>query len=100
MVGQTLDSNSRYFDQVGRWGGEEFLAVLANPKSYRLRDVAERFRALVESSGIPQQSEVIGVTISLGGAEVREGDTIESLVNRADQNLYLAKQSGRNRACD
>jgi diguanylate cyclase (GGDEF)-like protein/PAS domain S-box-containing protein len=101
MVGQTLNASSRYFDQVGRWGGEEFLAVIVNVGMDRLAEIAERFRILVERSALPQQEQEdeVGVTISLGGTEVRQGDTVDSIVERADQKLYLAKQSGRNRVC-
>ncbi len=98
MVGQTLEKSSRYSDQVGRWGGEEFLAIISNVTTQRLSDVAERFRVLVEHSGF-MQGGMVGVTVSIGASEVREDDSAESLVNRADQNLYLAKQSGRNRVC-
>jgi diguanylate cyclase (GGDEF)-like protein len=101
MVGQTLNASSRYFDHVGRWGGEEFLAVIANVGMDRLAAIAERFRVLVERSALPQQEQEdeVGVTISLGGTEVQQGDTVDSIVERADQKLYLAKQSGRNRVC-
>jgi diguanylate cyclase (GGDEF)-like protein/PAS domain S-box-containing protein len=101
MVGQTLNASSRYFDQVGRWGGEEFLAIIVNVGMDRLAEIAERFRILVERSALPQQEQEgeVAVTISLGGTEVRQGDTVDSIVERADQKLYLAKQSGRNRVC-
>jgi diguanylate cyclase (GGDEF)-like protein/PAS domain S-box-containing protein len=101
MVGQTLNASSRYFDQVGRWGGEEFLAVIVNVGMDRLAEIAERFRILVERSALPdpEQEDEVGVTISLGGTEVQPGDTVDSIVKRADQKLYLAKQSGRNRVC-
>ncbi len=98
MVGQTLEKSSRFSDQVGRWGGDEFLVIISNVSTRRLSDVAERLRMLVEYSGFMQMG-LVEVTVSVGAAEVREDDSAESLVNRADQNLYLAKQSGRNRVC-
>jgi len=101
MVGQTLNASSRYFDYVGRWGGEEFMAVIVNVTADRLAEIAERFRVLVERSALPRndQGDMVSVTISLGGAEVRQEDTVESIIERADRMLYRAKQSGRNRAC-
>jgi len=101
MVGQTLNASSRYFDHVGRWGGEEFMAVIVNVTADRLAEIAERFRVLVERSALPRndQGDMVSVTISLGGAEVRQEDTVESIIERADRMLYRAKQSGRNRAC-
>ena len=98
MVGQTLDKSSRYFDAVGRWGGDEFLAVTANIHNGRLREIAERFRMLVEKS-VLGGSLSLSVTVSIGGVLAREDDTVESLVRRTDEKLYQAKQSGRNCVC-
>jgi diguanylate cyclase (GGDEF)-like protein len=98
MIGRTLELSSRHADVVGRWGGEEFLAIISNIEVVRLAEIAERFRVLVERSGF-ELDEPIRVTVSIGAAEVRAEDDAESLVNRADKNLYLAKQSGRNRVC-
>ena len=95
MVGRTLDRNSRYFDAVGRWGGDEFLAVTANIHNGRLRDIAERFRMLVERSAITEPLS-LSVTVSIGGALACADDTMESLLRRTDEKLYMAKQSGRN----
>jgi diguanylate cyclase (GGDEF)-like protein/PAS domain S-box-containing protein len=101
MVGQTLNASCRYFDYVGRWGGEEFLAVIVNVAADRLAEIAERFRVLVERSALPrnEQGDEVAVTISLGGTEARPEDTDDSIIERADRKLYLAKQSGRNRVC-
>jgi diguanylate cyclase (GGDEF)-like protein len=98
MVGRTLETCSRYADIVGRWGGEEFLAIISNVEVGRLAEVAERFRMLVEHSGF-ELDVPIGVTVSIGSAEIRAEDDADSLVSRADRNLYLAKQTGRNRVC-
>jgi len=97
MVGRTLNANCRSFDQVGRWGGEEFLAVIGNIESNRLAEVAERFRILVEHSRLPASQGNVSVTVSVGGAEVSADDSMESLVDRADRRLYLAKEAGGNR---
>jgi diguanylate cyclase (GGDEF)-like protein/PAS domain S-box-containing protein len=96
MVGKTLDANSRYFDTVGRWGGEEFVVLLANTNLQSLAEVSERFRALVESAWLTEKGN-IGVTISIGGTLAQENDDLESLTRRADERLYKAKQLGRNR---
>jgi diguanylate cyclase (GGDEF)-like protein/PAS domain S-box-containing protein len=96
MVGQTLDASTRYFDMVGRWGGEEFLAVIANTEAQTLSEIGERFRALVERSALMDPDRV-HVTISTGGTHARAEDTVEALVARADEKLYEAKNSGRNR---
>lgn len=96
MVGKTLYDNLRQFDMVGRWGGEEFLAVVTNTHFRDLREVGERMRLLVEHSGLFEPQE-IRVTVSIGCAEAAIDDSIATLVRRADDRLYEAKRAGRNR---
>jgi len=98
IVAKTLAANSRSFDVVGRWGGEEFLAILHNVDLKRLQDLAERMRMLVDQS-VLAGPESLHVTISIGGTRVSIGDTVGSVLYRADANLYRAKQSGKNRVC-
>jgi diguanylate cyclase (GGDEF)-like protein/PAS domain S-box-containing protein len=97
MVARTLQHATRSFDVVGRWGGEEFLAVLAAVDKGRLHTIGERFRSLVENSEVSVGEKKIRATISLGGAICREGETLDSLVKRADGLMYGSKESGRNR---
>jgi diguanylate cyclase (GGDEF)-like protein/PAS domain S-box-containing protein len=96
MVARTLDANSRLFDIVGRWGGEEFVAVIHNVDEKILHEIAERFRILVGQSVLTDLGS-LRVTISVGVTLARTGDTLESAVRRADENLYRAKQAGKNR---
>ncbi len=96
----------RGIDILGRWGGEEFVALLpgASPEAAML--VAQRVRRNVERSVVPAGNESSGaencdgvrVTLSVGVASFRgEGDTIDRMMERADHALYEAKESGRNR---
>ncbi len=98
MTGRTLNASSRHFDVIGRWGGEEFVAVIANAEERELGDVAERMRTLVEHSML-SAPDYLFVTVSIGGAQAVADDTLESLVRRADEKLYLAKTTGKNRVC-
>ena len=89
----------REIDALGRWGGEEFIAVLPDTDAAAARDVAERMRKAVQSAaftGIPE-----GLTISLGvaAATVPEASPAAwaALVKDADDSLYQAKSEGRNR---
>ncbi|MFH1980377.1 MAG: GGDEF domain-containing protein [Pseudomonadota bacterium] len=55
MVARTLSSNARVFDVIGRWGGEEFVAILVNMDAATLNTVAEKFRRLVGQSSMDQE---------------------------------------------
>jgi diguanylate cyclase (GGDEF)-like protein/PAS domain S-box-containing protein len=97
MVGGTLMNNLRAFDIVGRWGGEEFLAVVVNIDKEALRIIADRLRLLVEKSNISVGKDKIGVTISIGGSSVKKDDTVDGLLKRVDALMYKSKTDGRNR---
>jgi diguanylate cyclase (GGDEF)-like protein/PAS domain S-box-containing protein len=96
VVGKTLTAGARLFDSVGRWGGEEFLAIVTNVGMQRLLRIAERLRILVATSELREPARV-AVTCSIGAAVVQAGDTLEDLLRRADQALYRAKDQGGNR---
>jgi len=97
IVARTLAGSLRTVDSLGRWGGEEFLAVVSNTTAAQLRNAAARLRVLVERSAYEQEGRMLRVTVSAGGATVREGDTVSRLVERADRLMYRAKTLGRNR---
>ncbi len=97
MVAKTFINNSRPFDTVGRWGGEEFVAIILNVTEERLCAIADRLRILVEQSSLFVGDEAVGVTISIGATLALESDTTETLIKRADQLMYRAKLLGRNR---
>jgi diguanylate cyclase (GGDEF)-like protein/PAS domain S-box-containing protein len=98
MVARTLQGGVRSFDIVGRWGGEEFLAIVTNAPSEILVVVAERVRALVAASTLREPAE-IAVTVSVGVSAARRGEPLEEVIRRADENLYRAKALGRNAIC-
>ena len=98
FVAKTLVANSRPFDLFGRWGGEEFVGVIHNVDEVALTELGERLRLLVGSSFLPpRQREQLRVTVSIGATVVRENDTEESLLTRADALMYASKRAGRNR---
>ncbi|MDE1885083.1 MAG: GGDEF domain-containing protein [Xanthomonadaceae bacterium] len=85
-------------DQLGRIGGEEFLAVLPGTLADHAVDVAERLRRRVETLEIPDLPEHLRVSISIGVAEMLPHDRdVATLIERADAALYRAKALGRNR---
>jgi len=96
-VAKTLSGCLRASDVLGRWGGYEFLVILPGITKDILAHTSERCRALVARSTVPVESSQIEVTISVGATMAAPGDSVESLLNRADQHLYRRKESGRNR---
>jgi diguanylate cyclase (GGDEF)-like protein len=94
-LGNYLRIQCRPYDTPVRWGGEEFLLLLRSTDEAGAVLFAERIRAGV-ALGISRKIPFT-FTISIGLAEHQTGDTLEELVNRADQALYHAKQTGRNR---
>ncbi|SDE39233.1 sensor domain-containing diguanylate cyclase [Rhodospira trueperi] len=92
-VVERLDARVRETDLLARWGGEEFLVILPGTDSDGAGQLAETLRLALAETPMP---EVGAVTISLGAAERRPGETVEEWVSRADQALYAAKASGRN----
>ena len=96
LVGRTLSANARSFDVVGRWGGEEFVFVVAHVDGSELRQTAERLRVLVKRSRLPG-GEGIETTISLGAALSRTDESIPDLLGRADRLMYASKSAGKNR---
>ena len=77
--------------QVGRWGGEEFIAILPGMAKPEAMVLAERMRRAIAS----QDLAGLSVTASFGVAAYRRGDSLADLFERADQRLYEAKNSGR-----
>jgi diguanylate cyclase (GGDEF)-like protein len=82
---------------VGRLGGEEFGIVVEADVADAL-EIAEEFRRTISTLRITADTAAVNVTCSLGLAEWEDGDTIDSLLRRADIALYEAKRAGRNRA--
>ena len=97
MISRTLLYSSRSTDIVGRWGGEEFIAIISNTNKQRVHDIAERYRLLAERSSLPLGDENLCLTISAGATIAEPGECVESVIKRADQLLYESKRKGRNR---
>ncbi|MCA9149949.1 MAG: GGDEF domain-containing protein [Planctomycetales bacterium] len=99
-VGACLAQCARVTDFVARYGGEEFAVVLTNAGQAEASSVAERFRATIERRQIEYQAGALQVTASFGVASsdmAPPGTDAMTLLNLADQALYQAKHSGRNR---
>ncbi len=85
-------------DWIARYGGEEFLIVLLNADENAAYKVAEKVRKAIEETEFLYNNESIRITASFGTYTLKSNDlSYEQLMDRADKNLYKAKNSGRNK---
>lgn len=96
MVSRTLSEAVRSMDIPTRWGGEEFLLIFPGLEEEHFYPVLEKIRMMVETSQYRNGEIEVGVTISIGGATASLGTSHEELFKKADDNLYRAKNHGRN----
>ena len=96
-ISQLLKAALRDQDYVGRWGGEEFLAVLPNADSRQALQIAERVRQAVAEHDWNRQGLDTPVTLSIGVSQHQPAEMIGDCVARADAALYASKHGGRNR---
>lgn len=96
QVAGVIKNALRKSDIVCRWGGEEFLVVLKGLTETQGQLLAEKVRSAVESSTFRHKDGTVSITISLGIASYRDGESPDQLILRADTALYAAKNAGRN----
>lgn len=94
-VAKILQATVRESDTVARWGGEEFLIIVSDSDLEGARRLAERCRCAIEAE--PESIAGVRITMTFGVAQYRPGDSQESLLARADANLYAGKKANRNR---
>ncbi|PKO35339.1 MAG: GGDEF domain-containing protein [Betaproteobacteria bacterium HGW-Betaproteobacteria-7] len=95
-IGALLRSNLRAADFAVRWGGEEFLLVLADCPAEEGRQVAEKLRLAVADARLCSTDPALQVTLSIGVSEFDGQESPDQAVSRADRALYSAKGDGRN----
>jgi two-component system cell cycle response regulator len=94
-----LQKRLRPDDELGRYGGEEFAAVLPETSLPGAVKIAEDLRNLVEQHHFSVEGEQIRVTVSIGAAALKPGMDAKAFFRAADEMLYKAKNAGRNRVC-
>ena len=95
-ISNTFIANARPFDLYGRWGGDEFIGIIHNVNIDDLELIGNRLRSLIKSSYIIHEERKLFVTVSIGATLIRDNDTIDSLLKRADTIMYKSKAAGRN----
>lgn len=99
LVGRTLNDGVKGRDLAARFGGEEFALILPNTPLRGAAAVADNLRRTLESRKLARKGSEQGfgaITMSFGATEYIIGESVESLVLRADKLLYAAKEKGRN----
>lgn len=96
-VAEAIKNQLRNVDMVFRFGGEEFLILLSNTSRDAAALVGERLRHAAQVQDYFAAGTRIELTVSLGCATLLPGESVESLLRRADNALYVAKREGRNR---
>lgn len=100
VVAQTLSLELRNPDIQGRYGGEEFIAILPETDYRSTEKIAERLRKSIEEIRIPFKEKFICINISIGTITVdskNNNQTMESILTKVDEALYTAKETGRNK---
>lgn len=96
-IATLMTQNAPPFGQVFRIGGEEFLVLLPRANATKGKEIAERLRETIASTPIKFNGEMIRASVSIGVAEIVGSSEQTSLLEAADDALYRAKESGRNR---
>jgi two-component system cell cycle response regulator len=102
QVGKTIRGSVRDVDFVARYGGEEFVVILPYVDAEKAREVAERVRLEIKTAVDTEIKDLanLSVTASIGGAFCPDdGMEAESVIRKADEMMYLAKQLGKDQIC-
>lgn len=99
MIGRIMRECCRGTDHIARFGGEEFVLLIPRCHLDQAMLIAERYRQRIAAARLKYQGHDLSVTISVGVAEYRPGESKGALLARADAAMYAAKRSGGNRIC-
>ena len=98
-IGKTLRGKLRPTDYVARFGGEEFVVVFPHTPVAGAQIAAERLTQAMRLAVVSSREGAVlpTVTLSIGVAQLADGEDVESLLRRADEAMYRAKNNGRDR---
>ena len=100
LVSKVLAESVRDCDLAARYGGEELMAILPGAPIEACADAAERIRRRISEARLTRRAtgeEISSVTVSIGVAQFRMGESADGMIERCDRALYQAKRAGRNR---
>ena len=98
-LSQVVQSQLRNYDLCARIGGEEFVILFVDGSPQKNLTIIERIRNEIEQTVFEFEQIPIRIKVSFGGTCLSAEDTLDTLLSRADKNLYLAKNQGRNQVC-
>ncbi len=93
-IADILKKHTREIDSAGRWGGEEFIIICPKTNEKEASKVAQKLRNKIEKN---QFYIVKNATASFGVSCYKENDSIDKLLKRVDQAMYLSKEKGKNK---
>lgn len=94
-LSEILTQNTRSADLLGRWGGEEFIVIAVESELANAEEFASKLVKVIEGHDFGLQKNI---TVSVGYAVSKPNDSSQSIIERADKALYVAKSKGKNRA--
>lgn len=86
----------RQQDMLARWGGEEFILLIVETDLEEGLQIAEKLRLMISENVIKYDDIEVRVSVSVGVSQIGPNDSLDECINRADENLYIAKKNGRN----
>ncbi len=95
-VSELFKLGFRSFDDVCRWGGEEFLVYMKHVNSLNVMDRINDLRQTIEKSNFEYEGTKINVTVTFGVCKINIGEEVSESINKADEALYFGKNNGRN----
>ncbi len=97
MTANSIRHSLRAGDAIGRWGGEEFVAIINEADEKILKMVSEKLRIMILNSLLIINDQLVQVTVSIGATLLKNEDTPETAIRRADELMFQSKRNGRNR---
>ena len=96
VLAKALKKRLREVDFIARYGGEEFVILLPETTEQDAHEALDKIRHAISTTPFRFREQPVTITLSIGLSGFREGDSVETVFARADQQLYVAKEQGRN----